>query len=131
MPTGAQILLTDSGGRTSPLIPGQQSPALSLPVVQADRSGFAYESITVSTSAVGPTEATYAPADESPATAVIISVETNGIRFRYDGGEPTSSIGHALASGATYELPGAVNVSQLRMIRSGGADATVHLTYER
>jgi hypothetical protein len=97
----------------------------------ANTSGFGYESLTVSTAAVGPTVSVYAPTGEDPAEAVLISVESNGIRFRYDGGEPTSSEGHALAAGTTYLLAGVTNVAQLRLIRSGGADATVHLTYER
>lgn len=96
-----------------------------------DTAGFGYETLTVSTTALGGTAAVYAPADEDPATVAVISVESNGIRFRYDGGTPTSAIGHALSSGATYELLGADNIANLRMIRSGGADATVHLTYER
>jgi hypothetical protein len=91
---------------------------------------FAFETLTVSTTALGGTVATFAPDGELPAQSVLISVETNTIRFRYDGGDPSAALGHALAAGASYLLQGAENIANLKMIRAS-ADATVMLTYER
>lgn len=93
-------------------------------------SGFAGEAITVSTTAVGPTTATAKLGDARAATAALVTVETNSIRFRYDGTNPTAAVGHVAAAGSSFRVEGAGNVSRLKMIRVS-ADAVVHVTYER
>lgn len=92
--------------------------------------GFAHQSITVSSTAIGGTVATFAPADQPRAKSCLISVETNPVRVRYDGGNPTTTVGHLLTAGDSMRINGAGSVTNLKMIRTG-ADATVQVTYER
>jgi|SRR5581483_7457631 len=110
---------------------GAQSQSASLPVVEAPTTAFGYETLTVSTTALGPTSSVYAPSGQTPASVALIAVSAQGVNLRYDGGDPTATIGIPLAAGATFLVLGVANVAQIRLIRNGGADATVHLTYER
>lgn len=98
-----------------------------------DTVGFAYEKITVSSTAIGGTSATYAPVVDGGAPrakAALITVETNPIRIKYSGGAATATDGHLLAAGDSIRIEGAASVAQISMIRTG-SDATVHVTYER
>jgi len=87
-------------------------------------SAFADETITVSTTAVGFTQATYADAKAA-------SMVTAGgpIRIRLSGSLPTSTIGYEAADGSSVDVEGAGDIANFRMIRSGGADVTVFVTY--
>lgn len=62
------------------------------------------------------------------AIMAFLSVETNSIRVRWDGGAPTSSLGHLLAAGDTLTVAGEQNVANLRLIRVS-ADGTVQVTF--
>jgi hypothetical protein len=90
---------------------------------------YAFESITVSTVAIGGTSATYAPEPSTAPTMAIVSVESNPIRFRIDGTNPTSSVGHAAVDTNYIQLCGTKDVTSFRAIRSGASDATIRVTY--
>lgn len=90
---------------------------------------FAFETITVSSTAVGFTSATYNPST-GMAKRALLSCETNPIRFRYDGTNPTSSVGHALAAATMINITGDRAIQNFRMIASG-SDSTCSITYER
>lgn len=92
---------------------------------------FAFETITVSTVSIGFTAATYAPSGQDQASAALISLETNPIRFRSDGTDPTAAVGHPAVAGQTIEVCGAPNVRKFRMIRSGAADGSATVSYFR
>lgn len=101
------------------------------PVVQAACHGFptqtkpfAFEQITVSTVAVSFTAATLAEGSYA-----VVSVETNPLRYRSDGGTPTAAVGHLAAAGTVLEVCGKTAVRNFKMIRQGAADATVFATY--
>lgn len=61
----------------------------------------------------------------------LFTVETNPIRFRLDGTDPTAAIGHLLNAGDSLVVTGFGNLSKLRFIRQGAADGTVQATYYR
>lgn len=100
-------------------------------------TAYDYEAITVSTTAVGLTSTKVTPSDAANTPAhgkafeVFISVETNGIRYRIDGTDPTASEGHPVASGEAITITGYNNIRRLKMIRSGAADAAVKVTFFR
>lgn len=96
-----------------------------------DAVAFADESITVSDSAVGLTEATYAPDGEDQATEATVVVVGQPIMLRYSGTEVTTTEGIPLAAGAVWVVSGAENIAQARLIRTGGTDATVYVLYGR
>ena len=97
---------------------------------------YDFESITISTSVVGLTESKYKPATQilsntdRPAVRVIITSE-GAFRYRYDGGEPTSSIGHVITSGDVVMLVGEFAIKNFKAVRSGVSDAVIRATYER
>ena len=83
-----------------------------------------FESVTVSTTAVTLTAATYTDCDNA-----LITVETDQVRFRLDAVAPTSAIGHILDAGDTLLLSSEDQIVGARFIRSGGADATLRVSY--
>lgn len=92
-------------------------------------NGFAYEALTVTTAVKTPTAATYVSGSKK-AQVAHITVETNGINYTYDGTTASATVGHNIAAGGTLTLTGYTNIAALQMYRSGGADATVKITYE-
>lgn len=80
-----------------------------------------YESITVSNTAIGLTAGKIG-------VGAFLTVETDAIRYRIDGTDPTSSEGHQVASGGTIYLADKVSCEQLKMIRVT-TDATVKVTH--
>ena len=90
-----------------------------------DRTPNGYEKLSVTTGAVVRITA----ALRNAARAVFITVETNNIRFRIDGGDPAITTGHLVVA-ASYQniwLNNKAAIRNLRMIGIGGT-AVVHVT---
>ena len=103
--------------------------------IARNSQAFAYEELTVSTTAIGPTATVIAPSivgapAHGKAMEAYCSVETNAVRFRIDGVDPTASVGHPLAAGDKLTVTGYGNIKALRFIRQS-ADASVKITYSR
>lgn len=95
-------------------------------------SMFAFESITVSTASVGLTEATFDPVGQTNrggASYAYITVETDSIRARADGGAATSA-SHLATTADTVTIYGQENVRNFRAIRVTN-DATIRVSYGR
>lgn len=90
---------------------------------------FAFETVTVSTTAIGFTAATYAPSVTRKASYAIISVEAQPIRYRVDGSNPTSAVGHPAVANDQLEVCGISAVTNFRAIRSGGTDSSLSVTF--
>jgi hypothetical protein len=92
-----------------------------------------FETITISSTSLGFTAAktTIAQAGgfTKRAVKVLVTVESNPIRIRLDGTAPTASVGHLLNAGDSYLVEGEGNVTNFRMIRQSGTDATVMCSY--
>jgi hypothetical protein len=89
---------------------------------------FAYERITVTTTAVSRLNATY----RATAGAVFITVETNNIRYRIESGTPDANNGH-LVIAAAYQniwLNDLMSIKEFRAIAVGG-NAVLIVTYYR
>lgn len=89
---------------------------------------FAFETLTVSSTALGCTVATYQPQSQGRESAVhaFITNPVNGaateiVRYRFDGVAPTATVGHMLAPGDHLELC-AANLRNAKFI--GDTDAT-------
>jgi hypothetical protein len=98
---------------------------------------YDHDNLSVGVAASGLTSAKLTVSDgQTPPRArrcksVFITVETNSIRIRWDGGDPVSAgVGHLLAGGDSIEINGETTVRKVRMIRES-ADATVRVTYSR
>lgn len=84
---------------------------------------ISWEKITVGTvTATGITP-------ERQARRALITVETNSVRIRYDGGAATSTDGHLVPAGSQMVLLGTQNIIDASLIAIT-ADATVQITYE-
>jgi hypothetical protein len=109
------------------MMSGKQVPILQR--IASQYPAFAYEQLVISTSVVPLTATTYISGDRSAQTA-FISCEDANIRFRYDGINPTGTVGHLLYAGETLVLSGHANIAAFRAIRAAGVDAELNVTYE-
>lgn len=85
---------------------------------------YAHETLTISSTAVALTAATYAGA-----RAALITVEDASVRYRFDGGTPTSSVGHVADAGDIITLETANELVAFKAIRKDGSDATISVSY--
>ena len=90
---------------------------------------YAFETITVSSTALGFTAATFDTGGGAP-LAALVTVESQPIRFRADAASPTTTVGHPASAGQMIDVCGEGNVRRFRMIRTG-TDSTVTVTYFR
>lgn len=63
----------------------------------------------------------------TPASALLSVEGATGIRFRDDGTNPTTTAGHKVAGGGSVVLD--CDLSKVKIIRDGGTDATVFVSY--
>lgn len=123
----------------NPLRALTQSPSTA--AVPTGIDAFAFETITVSTVAIGFTNATISPTNAPSAKAAFCTIEAASaqtIRYRYDGTAPTASVGHyalaavvGTAAPQTLSLQGINNLLRFRAIRQGATDVTLRCTYLR
>lgn len=59
------------------------------------------------------------------ANRVVIQIETNDLRYLWDGNEPTSSNGILVTAGNGFTIDG--DIGKLKMIRDGGSDVVAHV----
>jgi hypothetical protein len=98
--------------------------------VNSQYVAYAYETISVSSSAIGFTANLRSPAGQQSARAVQCTLETVTIRYRFDSGNPTTSDGHLVAINTTFTLYGQDNIRNWRGISTAGA-APLRCTYMR
>ncbi len=89
---------------------------------------FASETLTVSTTALGFTLATYAPSGGPVANQALVFINTNNVRAAFDGSAPTTSAGAILQAGQSI-LVCALSLSKTRFIRDDASDADVYVVY--
>lgn len=88
-------------------------------------SAIDYESITINAGS----SATLNASKADRARMVFITCENADIRFRYDGGNPTSTEGHILKSGETLRLGNVSNIKRLKFFNHSLTNATLRVTY--
>ena len=88
-----------------------------------------YRAITP-TVATGITAADLRDANDMPCNCAIVTVDTNVVRFRVDGTDPTATTGNLLATG-TYLFVGMDTLRQLRFIDTGAGASSVKYTTGR
>jgi hypothetical protein len=86
---------------------------------------IAYESITVSTAAIGPTAATVTARVRS----ALFFVASNAVRHRADGTAPSASVGLPIEAGGYIIISGEGSIRNAQFIRRDGSDATLHCVY--
>ncbi len=98
-----------------------------------NRTPGAYEEVTVgaqvavlSATKIQPVSGPYA---NTVARAALISLEDADVRFRIDGGSPSTTSGHYFTSGDTLVLSGTQALKRFQSIRAGEASGTLRVTY--
>ena len=86
---------------------------------------LAYESITVSTAAIGPTAATAT----ARVRCAVFYVKGAAVRYRGDGTSPTASVGRPIEDGGHLVLVGEGTIKNALFIRRDSVDATIHAEY--
>jgi hypothetical protein len=92
---------------------------------------YAFEQITVSTTAIGFTQATVFPSGDEPGIMAVLTVETADVRYRVDGLDPTAAVGDRVSASGTLTVCGVPSLRKLKFIREDAADATLSVTYYR
>ena len=90
---------------------------------------YGTESITVSSTSIGFTDATINPERRIKPIKAIFVVEAAQIRFTVDGSTPTSSVGFLAEIGDIVTINGEHDVEKFRAIRTGATDATIQPIY--
>ena len=98
-------------------------------MIAGQYTAMGYESITVSTAAIGFTFGTFFTSTKH-ARRALVTVEDAQIRYRYDGTDPTSSEGHILNPMDVLTLTGLTNIRNFKAIRKGTTDAKLRVTFE-
>ena len=57
-----------------------------------------------------------------------LSLDTAAVRWRVDGIDPTDSVGHVMASGASLELYGHETIARFKVIRDTASDGVLTAT---
>lgn len=87
-----------------------------------------FETITVATTAIGPTSATLNSSTHGQADRALFGpLETAQIRWRDDGTAPTSTVGHLMQIGDVLEYDG--DLSKILFIRTGGTSGALPCAY--
>ena len=87
------------------------------------------EMITVSSTAVGFTAATYKPTDGRPAAVcATVVVNTTSISWWPTGSTPTAAVGVITTSGNSFSV-GTTDLPKFLMIRATGSDSLVAIVY--
>lgn len=94
------------------------------PGITATMQAVGFETLTVSTVAIGFTASAWAGRQ---ARIAQVSVEDQSLRYRTIG-TPTASVGHVATAGTSFAVCG-VSVASFRAIRKDGSDSKMTVTY--
>lgn len=87
-----------------------------------------FEALTVSTSAVGITNAILRPPGQGLQNNFCTAyVDGANVRYRFDGTAPTTSVGAIASSGDTVSIDNLEQATAIRFIRDDSVDATLEI----
>jgi hypothetical protein len=92
---------------------------------------YKFASAAVSSSALTLVTFGFTQVEVDQADRARITVATQAIRYRYDGGDPTATVGHLAAVDSTFFIEGNQNIQNLRLIRATGSDGAASITLEK
>jgi hypothetical protein len=92
--------------------------------------GYAFETITVSTAAIGFTHAKWGVGQHEHVRAVVTNAG-GVVRYRYDGSDPSATVGHLFGHGDMLIVESSVNFVQFKAIAAGTNAGILSVTYER
>lgn len=86
-----------------------------------------FETLTVANASIGLTSTTYSPAGRAPMLACQARLETAQIRYRFDGSDPTSTVGTILEVGEVLEIASHADARRMRFIRTGAVSGALQV----
>jgi outer membrane lipoprotein-sorting protein len=95
--------------------------------IPMDLQAADYESITVSSTAVGFTSSKLS----NSIKGVFCTLENAQVRFRMDGTDPTATEGHLLEVGQSLTIYNWTILRKIKFIRTGSTDGVLKVTYLR
>lgn len=101
------------------------SQAVDCAGISTSLSPAGYQQLTVSTTAVALT----VPVAATRTRLAVIGVESNPIRFRDDGTDPSATVGTLVKADNFVLVCGADAIRQFKAIRQGASDATLNIHY--
>ena len=93
-------------------------------------SAYAFEQIEVADKVVGLAKQLTVSSNDHKPESVFISVESHPIRFRYDGGDPTSTLGHLVHRDRSFEIKGQLSLQKFKAVSANDNPAILSVTYE-
>lgn len=90
---------------------------------RAERKPEGYGQVTVSTTAVS------LPSIPAKASYAIVNISDQPVRYRDDGTAPTASVGMPVAATDEIVLVSPKQIEDFLVIRSGGTDAELNVSY--
>ncbi len=99
--------------------------------ISGQQRAFAYHTGSVSSTALDLDTFGFTAAEVATARVLHLTVSANALRYRYDGGDPTTAAGHYVPTSGSLILYGAADIAAFKMIRDGASDATVQVTLEQ
>lgn len=69
--------------------------------------------------------------DLAEAKAAYVIANVNGVTISWDGTDPTITLGLVVSANEAAQVSGNPNIQNLKMIRTGGVDATVTVILEK
>jgi len=94
--------------------------------------GFSFEQLTVTSAVQVLTPAKYtAQGGFTGASEAFLTLNGGNIRYKYEGGTPSSTEGHLLTDGGMLVLKGQQQMKDFKCIKTGASDSEISITYER
>lgn len=90
---------------------------------------FDFETITIADTAIGLTASKLASSPKPK--KVFITSETASFRYRYDGTDPSSTVGHLCMPTDILILEGYSQLNNFKAIRTGAMSAKISVSYLR
>ena len=96
-----------------------------------NKTDYAFETITVTTAAIGFTAATVRSLYPYVSAKTFVTIESANIRYRFDGTAPSATVGHLGYAGSSFVLEGLDDILNFKAFRDTAAtgDATLTVTY--
>jgi len=95
-----------------------------------DDPPIGFEAVTISNAVIGFTSSTASPAGKNPYDYALVTVEDAAMRYRVDGGLPTTLLGHLTAAADVIELESETEIRNFKAIRSTGSDSKIMVTFK-
>lgn len=94
------------------------------------KNPYDFEELEISSTALGFTTSKLYPENSEPCERILISPVDDAIRFRYDGGDPTDTLGYLLEKEERAFIEGWESIVKFKAIRVTN-DVRLMVTYER